>query len=143
MPASHVPQSVLLLLVLLLLLFLLLLQAVLETPDAQAANTAGLQLAAALAFAVYGFREYKKLSLGESLSHCYNYMLMTIVAARDMEQQFGRLVCNNSTLLWARHGSRPALSLPTLLLLFRVAMQAVQLGCRSVRWLLASFWALR
>jgi hypothetical protein len=40
---------------------------VLETPDVQAADTAGLQLAAALAFAVYGFREYKKLSLGELL----------------------------------------------------------------------------
>jgi hypothetical protein len=51
----------------LLLLLLLLLQAVLETQDAQAADTAGLQLAAALAFAVYGFREYKKLSLGEQM----------------------------------------------------------------------------
>jgi hypothetical protein len=40
------------------------LQALLETPDAQAADTAGLQLAAALAFAVFGFREYKKLSIG-------------------------------------------------------------------------------
>ncbi|KAF6264866.1 hypothetical protein COO60DRAFT_1481166 [Scenedesmus sp. NREL 46B-D3] len=44
-----------------------LVQAVLETPDAQAADTAGLQLAAAVAFAVYGFREYKKLSLGRSI----------------------------------------------------------------------------
>eukprot|EP00775_Hariotina_reticulata_P012624 gene12624-12754_t len=41
-------------------------QAVLESPDAQAADTAGLQLAAALAFSVYGFREYKKLPLGRS-----------------------------------------------------------------------------
>jgi hypothetical protein len=56
-----------LLLSLLLLLPTLLLQAVLQTPDAQAAETAGLQLAAALAFAVYGFREYKKLSLGEQM----------------------------------------------------------------------------
>lgn len=44
-----------------------LIQAVLETPDAQAADTAGLQLAAALAFAVYGFREYKKLPLSRSI----------------------------------------------------------------------------
>eukprot|EP00882_Tetradesmus_deserticola_P016762 GHRQ01017922.1.p1 GENE.GHRQ01017922.1~~GHRQ01017922.1.p1 ORF type:complete len:180 (+),score=53.11 GHRQ01017922.1:871-1410(+) len=44
-----------------------LVQAVLETPDAQAADTAGLQVAAAVAFAVYGFREYKKLSLGRSI----------------------------------------------------------------------------
>lgn len=42
-------------------------QALLESPDAQAADTAGLQLAAALGFAVYGFKEWKKLSLGESL----------------------------------------------------------------------------
>jgi hypothetical protein len=31
----------------------------------QAADTAGLQLAAALGFAVYGFKEWKKLPLGE------------------------------------------------------------------------------
>eukprot|EP00878_Enallax_costatus_P025522 GHUV01027309.1.p1 GENE.GHUV01027309.1~~GHUV01027309.1.p1 ORF type:complete len:170 (+),score=32.78 GHUV01027309.1:570-1079(+) len=42
-------------------------QALLETPDAQAADTAGLQLAAALAFSVYGFREWKKLPLGRSV----------------------------------------------------------------------------
>jgi hypothetical protein len=42
-------------------------QALLETPDAQAADTAGLQLAAALGFAVYGFREWKKLPLGRSI----------------------------------------------------------------------------
>lgn len=42
-------------------------QALLESPDAQAADTAGLQLAAALGFAVYGFKEWKKLSLGELL----------------------------------------------------------------------------
>jgi hypothetical protein len=41
-------------------------QALLESPDAQAADTAGLQLAVALGFAVYGFKEWKKLSLGES-----------------------------------------------------------------------------
>lgn len=40
-------------------------QALLESPDMQAADTAGLQLAAALGFAVYGFKEYKKLPLGE------------------------------------------------------------------------------
>lgn len=43
------------------------LQALLESPDAQAADTAGLQLAAALGFAVYGFKEWKKLSLGRSV----------------------------------------------------------------------------
>jgi hypothetical protein len=42
-----------------------LVQAVLESPDMQAADTAGLQLAAALGFAVYGFKEWKKLPLGE------------------------------------------------------------------------------
>lgn len=41
------------------------LQALLENPDAQAADTAGLQLAAALGFAVYGFKEWKRLPLGE------------------------------------------------------------------------------
>lgn len=41
-------------------------QALLESPDAQAADTAGLQLAVALGFAVYGFKEWKKLSLGEA-----------------------------------------------------------------------------
>lgn len=46
-------------------LYLSLAQAVLESPDMQAADTAGLQLAAALGFAVYGFKEWKKLSLGE------------------------------------------------------------------------------
>jgi len=42
-------------------------QALLESPDMQAADTAGLQLAAALGFAVYGFKEYKKLSLGRAV----------------------------------------------------------------------------
>lgn len=41
------------------------LQALLESPDAQAADTAGLQLAAALGFAVYGFKEWKRLPLGK------------------------------------------------------------------------------
>ncbi len=41
------------------------LQALLEPPEAQAADTAGLQLALAAAFAVYCFREKKRLSLGE------------------------------------------------------------------------------
>lgn len=41
------------------------LQALLENPDAQAADTAGLQLAAALGFAVYGFKEWKRLPLGK------------------------------------------------------------------------------
>lgn len=45
--------------------FVWLAQAVLESPDMQAADTAGLQLAAALGFAVYGFKEWKKLPLGE------------------------------------------------------------------------------
>jgi hypothetical protein len=39
-------------------------QAVLESPDAQAADTAGVQLAAALAFSVYGLREWRRLPLG-------------------------------------------------------------------------------
>lgn len=43
------------------------LQALLESPDAQAADTAGLQLAAALGFAVYGFKEWKRLPLGEQI----------------------------------------------------------------------------
>lgn len=43
------------------------LQAVLESPDMQAADTAGLQLAAALGFAVYGFKEWKKLPLGRAV----------------------------------------------------------------------------
>lgn len=45
-------------------------QALLESPDAQAADTAGLQLAAALGFAVYGFKEWKRLPLGERAGRC-------------------------------------------------------------------------
>lgn len=40
-------------------------QALLETPEAQAADTAGIQLALAGAFAVYSFKENKRLSLGK------------------------------------------------------------------------------
>lgn len=41
-------------------------QAALEAPDIQAADTGGLQLALAGAFAVYSFKENKRLSIGRS-----------------------------------------------------------------------------
>jgi hypothetical protein len=62
---------------------------VLETPDAQAAETAGLQLAAAFAFAGYGFQEYKKLSLGahscDALSACF---VCGMLCVTQMQCQF-------------------------------------------------------
>ncbi|KAF8067219.1 hypothetical protein HT031_002266 [Scenedesmus sp. PABB004] len=53
--------------------------ALLETPDAQAADTAGLQLAAALAFAVYGFREFKRLPLGRAVGLSLGAMVAGIL----------------------------------------------------------------
>ncbi len=41
------------------------LQAVVETPDAQAADTGSLQLALAVAYAWYSYKENKRLSTGE------------------------------------------------------------------------------
>ena len=40
------------------------LQAVLETPDAQLADTAGLQLTLSLLYSVYSLKEYKKMDIG-------------------------------------------------------------------------------
>jgi hypothetical protein len=41
-------------------------QAVFESPDAQLADTAGLQMALALGYSVYTMKENKKMDLGES-----------------------------------------------------------------------------
>jgi len=42
-------------------------QLMLESPDVQAAETGALQMGAAFAFAIYCFREYKKLSFGRAI----------------------------------------------------------------------------
>jgi hypothetical protein len=55
----------------------LLLQLMLESPDAQAAETGALQMGAAFAFAIYCFREYKKLSFGKQIKkNCSTYSLL-------------------------------------------------------------------
>lgn len=43
------------------------LKAVLESPDAQMADTAGLQLSLSLAYSIYSLKEFKKMDLGVCL----------------------------------------------------------------------------
>ncbi len=44
-----------------------------EPAAEQAADTAGLQLALAMAFSVYSFKEYKRLSIGEGGRTCCSW----------------------------------------------------------------------
>ncbi|KAG2442418.1 hypothetical protein HXX76_002504 [Chlamydomonas incerta] len=60
-------------------------QAVLESPDAQLADTAGLQLSLALGYAVYSLRENKKMGLGKAVALVFGCLFAGAMLGTGLE----------------------------------------------------------
>ncbi|KXZ56966.1 hypothetical protein GPECTOR_1g872 [Gonium pectorale] len=60
-------------------------QAVLESPDAQLADTAGLQMALALGYAVYSLRENKRMGLGKAVALMFGCLFAGALLGTGLE----------------------------------------------------------